>query len=950
MAPQAPPFRALPLAARALVPTVLAMAAAATAAVTQLAPVPALDPSLLALAAVLCAAAGLFEVMAPGHHSFQPNLVFFFCAAVLLPPWVLPVLALVCFAPGAVVHRVRWYMLVFNAANYLLAGLAAAIIAASSGALAGSGTIGLLDVAALAAASLACVLVNHLLLTLAIAAAQQRTLGQTARSLAGSFPLDLALTATGACLAAFWHQSPALALLAAGPVALVYRALLVPTLRHQSRTDAKTGLFNSEHFNQELAGALALARRRGMPVALVMVDLDHLRAINSRFGHLGGDRAIRLVADVLREGTPERGVAARFGGEEFSLLLPGFSAVAARALADRIRAAVEERALMDDGERIGVTISVGIAAFPEHGETPTALVGSADAALYDAKVGGRNRVRLALSAAAERKLAVALAPAPPERPDDGALPRAAPAVLGLPSATSARGDGASAGAAPLPPASGDGASAGAAPLPPASGDGASAGAAPLPPASRAEEAPGHRAAGRLVAGFVAVLMIAAALVAVLASPDAALASPLLFALLVLSVAALDLVRINLFERANISPASAPALALACFFGPLGPVAAEALIALLRYLRREPTIKWGFDFAALTLAGAAAAHVFDLLSAHGVLALLGIAALAGLAYYAVNVGLLSVVMALAEGDRPGRVWRERLAWLWPHYLLYGLMGGGLVAVEQRVGLPALAIFAMPVVTLWLSQKQYVDRSRAGVAELRRSHDELAEANQRLQRLLDDKWALLQRMQRSYVSTITSLARTIEAKDPYTGGHTERVAKITLLLAAQLGLRDEELKAAEVGAIIHDIGKIGVPDSVLLKPGKLDDDEFAMMRRHPETSSYIVSELDLPPIVKQMARNHHERYDGKGYPDRLVGEEIPLAARILAVADTLDAMTSSRPYRAGLPLATAIDEITTMRGTQFCPRVVDALTACLQRDPTLDGLYDRPQSRASAQRAA
>jgi HD-GYP domain-containing protein (c-di-GMP phosphodiesterase class II) len=219
----------------------------------------------------------------------------------------------------------------------------------------------------------------------------------------------------------------------------------------------------------------------------------------------------------------------------------------------------------------------------------------------------------------------------------------------------------------------------------------------------------------------------------------------------------------------------------------------------------------------------------------------------------------------------------------------------------------------------------------VTELRRSHDELALANKRLRGLLEDNQALLGRMHRSYLSTITSLARTIEAKDPYTGGHTERVAQIARMLALELGFDDAQLRAVDVGSVIHDIGKIGIPDHILLKPGKLDPEELAEMRRHPEISSYIVAELELPAIVKQMVRGHHERYDGNGYPDGLAGEEIPLAARILSVADALDAMTSDRPYRNALPLETARAEIEAQAGRQFCPRVVAALGRLLDRNP-------------------
>jgi putative nucleotidyltransferase with HDIG domain len=437
--------------------------------------------------------------------------------------------------------------------------------------------------------------------------------------------------------------------------------------------------------------------------------------------------------------------------------------------------------------------------------------------------------------------------------------------------------------------------------------------------------------------FVAALLAATVLVGLLSNTDHVTDAPVLFGLLLAGVIVLDVLRIDLFARANVSPASAPTVALACFFGPLGPLAAEALIAVLRCARREKPLRFAFDFGALTLAGSAAALAFALMSPSGALQLICAGIAAGFAYYAVNAVLLSVVMGLSEGGSPVAAWRERLAWLVPHYLLYGAFAGGLVTTERQLGLAALAVFAFPLLALWVAQKQYVDRSRSSVEELRRNHDELAATNARLQGLLDEKRDLLVRVQRSYLSTITSLARTIEAKDPYTGGHTERVARVVELLAAELGLRGEELRAAEVGAIIHDIGKIGIPDHILLKPGRLEETELAEMRRHPEISSYIVAELDVPPIVKQMVRSHHERYDGMGYPDGLAREEIPLAARILAVADTLDAMTSTRSYRRALPLDVAIHEILSLAGQQFCPRVVAALTACLERDPQLGGMF-------------
>jgi len=453
----------------------------------------------------------------------------------------------------------------------------------------------------------------------------------------------------------------------------------------------------------------------------------------------------------------------------------------------------------------------------------------------------------------------------------------------------------------------------------------------------------------LVFGLAGLCILVAAL---LADPMVVKIEPVVFSLLVVSFLVLDVVRIDLFERAHISPASVPAIALACTFGPFGPLAAESALAIRRALQRDAPVKWVFDWGSLALAGMAAAIAFGALP-HGSPAEVAVAALASaLVYYAVNAATLSVIMALHEGEPIVAIWRERLAWLAVHYVGFGLTAGAFVIIERDHGAYAILFFAIPLLVLFVAEQQYVDRSRESVVELRNHRDELAAANTRLGKALANNQELMRSMQRSYLSTITSLARTIEAKDPYTGGHTERVRDFAMLLAREMGMTQEELHAVEVGAIIHDIGKIGIPDGIINKPGRLTDEEFATMRTHPEISSYIVSELDLPDIVHHMVRSHHERWDGSGYPDGLVGENIPLAARILAVADTVDAMTSDRSYRAALPIEVAVEEVRKMAGVQFCPMVAATFLRCYERDNTLEGAFSSEAIAASkaAQAAA
>jgi diguanylate cyclase (GGDEF)-like protein/putative nucleotidyltransferase with HDIG domain len=708
-------------------------------------------------------------------------------------------------------------------------------------------------------------------------------------------PIDLALALTGACFAALWAFTPPLALLAFGPMVLIYRALWVPLLEHKSRTDPKTGLYNSEYLEKELEDALGAASRSGSRLSVVMIDLDQLRLINNRHGHLAGDKVIRAVAEVVAAGAAANGgIAARFGGDELCVSLPGVSLDRARQVADQLRAEIDEIEVpvSGNGDLMPITVSTGVASYPDHADTIDDLLRAADAAVYDAKLGGRNRTRIALPPAVQRALAL--------EPSERALPEP---PRDLPDGADPALNGKGADEPPEPGADG----------------------------SKAEDQ------SRVLSLYVALLCVATAAIAGLSSYAAIPDSPWLFGALVASVLLLDAVRIDVFERANLSPAAVPTLALAFFYGPVGPIAAEVLIASVRIVRRDSALKWGFDLGALSLAGAAAAGTFSALEGGGEAALLGVAALAGVVYYVVNSSLLAIVMGIAEGRGPISVWRERLAWMAPHYVIFGFLAGSFIVAEAHLGAYTFAIFGIPIVTLWIAEKQYLDRSRANVTELRTKNDELEATNARMRRLLEDNQQLLHRMHRSYLSTITSLARAVEAKDPYTSGHTERVARIALVLAKELGFDETQLRAVEVGAIIHDIGKIGIPDEILLKPGPLDAAETREMRRHPELSSYIVADLELPAVVKQMARSHHERYDGAGYPDGLAGEEIPLAARILSVADALDAMTSDRPYRRAMPAEVARHEIQEMAGTQFCPRVVAALMNVLDHDPEMREIF-------------
>jgi HD-GYP domain-containing protein (c-di-GMP phosphodiesterase class II) len=182
--------------------------------------------------------------------------------------------------------------------------------------------------------------------------------------------------------------------------------------------------------------------------------------------------------------------------------------------------------------------------------------------------------------------------------------------------------------------------------------------------------------------------------------------------------------------------------------------------------------------------------------------------------------------------------------------------------------------------------------------------------------------------SYVNSVHALVKAIEEKDPYTRGHSEAVAVMVEVIARVMGLSEVEIEYLRFGSILHDVGKIGIPESIVRSPKPLTKAEFKIIRLHPEKGEEILKPISFIRNHLSLIRNHHERFDGKGYPDGLRGEDIPLGAQMVAVADAFDAMTSSRPYRKGLPFDRAAKEIAMNSGTQFSPRITEAFMQALE----------------------
>ncbi|OGW44746.1 MAG: hypothetical protein A2Y66_08005, partial [Nitrospirae bacterium RBG_13_41_22] len=209
--------------------------------------------------------------------------------------------------------------------------------------------------------------------------------------------------------------------------------------------------------------------------------------------------------------------------------------------------------------------------------------------------------------------------------------------------------------------------------------------------------------------------------------------------------------------------------------------------------------------------------------------------------------------------------------------------------------------------------------------KKMEEEIEAHHKNLEKLVEERTSKLQQallvIKKGHLDSVKVLAGAIDAKDPYTRGHSDRVRKMSMRIAMKMGFSEEKLENLVFGALLHDIGKIGIKDAVLQKPGPLTPEEYQSIQEHPLIGVKIVDGIDFLKDKIPMIRNHHEHFDGSGYPDGLIGEVIPLGARIIAVADSFDAMTSLRPHRRALPLEEVFAEMEKGKGKQFEPQILE-----------------------------
>jgi putative nucleotidyltransferase with HDIG domain len=307
----------------------------------------------------------------------------------------------------------------------------------------------------------------------------------------------------------------------------------------------------------------------------------------------------------------------------------------------------------------------------------------------------------------------------------------------------------------------------------------------------------------------------------------------------------------------------------------------------------------FNLSQVTVSSAAAYESYQLVTARvlhgpGPLALLA----AAMVHFACNTAAMSTIIGLTENKPVSKVWTDSYLWSFPYYLVGAAVAGLVSFLNGHIGWQSSLLVLPPIYLMYRSYRLYLGK-------------------------LEDEKRHAQKVSNLHLRTIEALALAIEAKDQTTGEHLQRVRIYAMEVARELGLSEDETEALRAASVLHDIGKLAVPEQIISKPGKLTPDEFEKMKIHPVVGAEILEQVDFPYPVVPIVRTHHEKWDGSGYPSGLKGEAIPIGARILAAVDCLDALASDRQYRKALPLHEAMARVSAEAGTSFDPRVVKIL---------------------------
>jgi diguanylate cyclase (GGDEF)-like protein len=699
-------------------------------------------------------------------------------------------------------------------------------------------------------------------------------------------------------------------------------------LEHQAQSDGLTGLYNHRYFHERLRSELQRASRLHEPVAVLMLDLDDFKRINDIHGHAIGDDVLVELSRTLLANIRAYDVACRLGGEEFAVIMPRSRARDAERLARRV---VERLRASEFGPAGRLTVSVGIAEGPSDASNSRELTACAEAAMMTAKARGKNRVVRYADDSHERpqsfettarnvrsiahlKMLQSLGPKLNRFNDTREIARAITselrALIDYHNCRVSLVDGQM-----IVPIAFQG----------------ELGAPPSTTLDVLKIPVGYGITGHVVATGLPVLTgdaakceFAETIEGTQAIDESLLAVPLCHGSRVVGAIVVSKLGLDQFDEDDLrllevlAGHAAVALENARLYE-AERREAETARALLEFARELRTANGLED----VLEGIAAqtARALELRRTSVWLEDLDAGAFVMRASFGYSGDELE---ALVDGA-PNRS------------VLDGLFRDGGEAFVLNASAWAAAGGAPPLPGPYLIAPLTLDDGRRGCIAAPIPDDQ---DRDRLLRMLSGvasqaKLAIanansFEQLESTFISTIEALANALEANDAYTSSHARHITDLALKVGRALGLQSDELKRLELGALFHDIGKIGIPSEILLKPGPLDPDERRVMERHPELGERIIAPIERLHDVRAIVRHCHERWDGTGYPDRLGGSEIPLESRIVFVCDAFHAMTTDRPYRERVSVDEACRRLAAGAGSQFDPLVVHAFLRLLDND--------------------
>jgi diguanylate cyclase (GGDEF)-like protein len=692
-------------------------------------------------------------------------------------------------------------------------------------------------------------------------------------------------------------------------------------LEHQARTDSLTGLFNHSVFYERLLQSLQESSRTHEPIAVLMLDIDDFKHVNDVHGHAVGDELLRFLAEALRAIVRPEDVICRLGGEEFAVVMDACGGEDAVRVSERI----QTRLAAVDFPGIGrMTVSVGLSLGPEHAMNPRELAACAEAAMMTAKAGGKNQV-------------VLYSDAETQRPDTPSIDRDVRSIAHLKMLQSLTGK-----------------------------------------LNRLNDV---REIGEAIAAELRSLvdyhncrvfvsdgdeLVPVAFLGELSSTTEALS--------------LDLLRtqvgVGITGRcAELGESIVVADAANCEFGRqiegTEPIEESLLAVPLRY---------GTHVVGVIVVSQLGLNQFDEDDVRLLEVLAGHAAVAvenARLYESARREADSATALLEFGrelatfvdleDIVKRVTTLSAEILESRHTSLYLEVDGELRLRAEHGHPAelaaeLAARPYPIDALDVDREPFVVEpsdyepligeapvpggryavapfevdGRAGCLVALVEGEEFSERELRLlggvaqqAKLAIANASSYEGLERTFVTTVEALANALEANDEYTSTHARWITDLSLRVGRELGLDEPTLKSLELGALLHDIGKIGIPSDVLSKPGRLTAEERRLVQTHPELGERIIGPIDRLEDVRPIVRHCHERWDGKGYPDGIAGEDIPLESRIIFVCDAYHAMTTDRPYRRALSHREAVRRLAAGKATQFDPNVVAVALRVLEQ---------------------